>query len=179
MDEKALIEGCVKEDARAQKMLFDKYASKMLAVCMRYFNNKMEAEDILQEGFIKVFKHIRNYEQKGSFEGWMRRIFVNTALDEIRKKKMNFDESDIEEIPFKIGFEQHNSEDQLFADDLMKIVQALPTGYRTIFNLFAIEGYSHKEIADMLNISESTSKSQYFRAKALLKTQLEKIDFER
>lgn len=178
MDEKTLINGCVKGEARAQKALFDKFASKMLVVCLRYFPNKMEAEDVLQDGFVKVFQKIEHYKFDGSFEGWLRRVFANTALDEIRRRKTNIEEQDVSEFSYKIS--SNNATDgDLQADDLLKMVQALPVGYRVVFNMFAIEGYSHKEIAEILDIPENTSKSQFFRAKALLKTQLEKIEFER
>lgn len=178
MDEKTLIAGCVKGDAKAQKTLFDKYASKMMVVCMRYFPNKMEAEDILQDGFVKVFQKIDHYKHEGSFEGWLRRVFANTALDEIRRKRTNIEEQDVSELSYKIT-NHESTDDDLQADDLLKMVQGLPDGYRIVFNMFAIEGYSHKEIAETLGISENTSKSQFFRAKAFLRTQLEKIEFER
>jgi RNA polymerase sigma-70 factor (ECF subfamily) len=178
MDEKTLIAGCVKGDAKAQKALFDKFASKMMVVCMRYFPNKMEAEDILQEGFVKIFQKIENYKFDGSFEGWMKRVFANTALDEIRRRKTILEEQDVSEYSYKI-FNNSSTDENLRADDLLKMIQALPVVYRVVFNMFAIEGYSHKEIAEILDISENTSKSQFFRAKALLKAQLEKIEFER
>lgn len=178
MDEKTLIAGCVKGDAKAQKTLFDKFSSKMLVVCMRYFPNKMEAEDILQDGFVKVFQKIDHYKHDGSFEGWMRRVFANTALDELRRRKTIFEEQDVADISYKLPGSVQTDE-SLRAADLLKLVQALPDGYRTVFNMFAIEGFSHKEIAEQLGISESTSKSQFFRARAYLQTQLEKIDFER
>jgi RNA polymerase sigma factor (sigma-70 family) len=178
MDEKTLITGCVKGDAKAQKALFDKYASKMMVVCMRYFPNKMEAEDILQDGFVKIYQKIDHYKHDGSFEGWLRRIFANTALDEIRRRKTNIEEQDVSEFSYKIT-NNETTDGDLQADDLLKMVHALPDGYRIVFNMFAIEGYSHKEIAEKLGISENTSKSQFFRAKAFLRTQLEKIEFER
>lgn len=179
MDDKTLIAECVKGNAKAQKALFDKYASKMLAVCMRYFSNQMEAEDVLQDGFVKVFNNLDKYDDRGVFEGWMRRIFVNTALDELRRRKMQFSEEDIGDISYKIEPASKRTDDNILAEDLMKLVRAMPEGYRIIFNLFAIEGYSHKEIAQQLNIEESTSKSQYFRARAFLRQRLEKLNFER
>lgn len=178
MDEKTLITGCVKGDAKAQKALFDRYASKMMVVCMRYFPNKMEAEDVLQDGFVKIFQKIENYKFDGSFEGWMKRIFANTALDEIRRRKTVIEEQDVSEYSYKI-FNNSSTDENLRADDLLKMIQAMPVGYRVVFNMFAIEGYSHKEIAEILDIPENTSKSQFFRAKAFLKAQLEKIEFER
>lgn len=178
MDEKTLIAECVKGNAKAQKTLFDKTSSKMMVVCLRYFPNRMEAEDILQDGYIKVFQNIGNYKHDGSFEGWMRRIFANTALDEIRRRKTVLEEQDVSDFSYKIT-NHEKTDGNLQADDLLKMVQELPDGYRIVFNMFAIEGYSHKEISDILEISENTSKSQFFRARALLRTQLEKIDFER
>jgi RNA polymerase sigma-70 factor (ECF subfamily) len=138
----------------------------------------MEAEDILQEGFVKIFQKIENYKFDGSFEGWMKRVFANTALDEIRRRKTILEEQDVSEYSYKI-FNNSSTDENLRADDLLKMIQALPVVYRVVFNMFAIEGYSHKEIAEILDISENTSKSQFFRAKALLKAQLEKIEFER
>lgn len=179
MDNTTLIAECVKGDAKAQKALFDKYASKMLAVCMRYFPSQMEAEDVLQDGFVKVFSHIDKYDDRGSFEGWMRRVFVNTALDELRKRKMAFTEEDISEIPYRIEHASKGTDEEIIAEDLMKLIRTMPEGYRVVFNLFAIEGYSHKEIAQQLQIEESTSKSQYFRARAFLRQQLEKLNIGR
>lgn len=178
MDEITLINGCVKGDAKAQRMLFDRFAPKMLAVCMRYTSDQMEAEDILQEGFIKIFNKLSDFKMDGSLEGWIRRIMVNTSIDNIRKNKRIKEEANIDDVGYKISDEMLPSDD-IMAEDLMKLIMEMPEGYKVVFNLFAIEGYSHKEIADTLNISENTSKSQYSRARAYLRTQLEQLKIER
>lgn len=178
MDEVTLINECVKGNAKAQRMLFDKFAPKMLAVCLRYTNNQMEAEDVLQDAFIKVFQKINAFNMEGSLEGWIRRIMVNTSIDAIRKNKLNNLGANIDDVGFKIS-EASLPSDHIMADDLMKIIQCLPEGYKVVFNMYAIEGYSHKEIGELLKISENTSKSQYSRARAYLKTQLEQLKIER
>lgn len=178
MDDNTLVIECVKGNAKAQRMLFDKFASKMMAVCMRYANDTMEAEDVLQEGFVKVFGKLADFKMEGSLEGWIRRIMVNTSLDALRKNKRFQNDSKLEDVDFKISSSELAS-DHLLAEDLLKMIQALPEGYKIVFNLFAIEGYSHKEIADLLGVSENTSKSQYSRAKAYLRHELEKLEIER
>ncbi len=167
MTESQLIQGCRDGDAACQRLLYDTFQSKMLGVCMRYFPDKMEAQDVLQDGFIKVFKNIDSFEEKGSLEGWIRRIMVNTALEQIRKEARKGQKVSFENESLLI-VEPEIASDQMEANDILKFVQALPTGYRAIFNLFAIEGYSHNEIAEQLNISVNTSYSQYHRARALL-----------
>ncbi|MFN5325075.1 MAG: RNA polymerase sigma factor [Bacteroidota bacterium] len=166
MSEKELIEGCIRNHPAAQEALFKRFSGKMLAVCCRYTANKSEAEDILQDGFIKVFQKLDLFRGDGSLEGWIKRIMVNTALDLLRRNKkliMNElgEEWEVADPGLKPG-------DSIQAKDLMLLIQTLPNGFRTVFNLYAIEGYSHKEIGDLLGISESTSKSQYSRARAQL-----------
>ena len=178
MDDSALVKKCIKGDARAQRALFDKFAPKMLGVCMRYSKNIDQAEDVLQDGFVKVFTKLSNYSGNGSLEGWIRRIIVNTALDEIRRNVKFQNNVNVDDIDYKLELDSHIVEG-LAADDLMKLINDLPDGYRAVFNMFAIEGYSHKEIAMQLNISENTSKSQYSRARAYLKTKLEELGIER
>lgn len=178
MDDNTLVIECVKGNAKAQRMLFDKFASKMMAVCMRYANDTMEAEDVLQEGFVKVFGKLSDFKMEGSLEGWIRRIMVNTSLDALRKNKRFQNDSKLEDVDFKTSSSELAS-DQLLAEDLLKMIQALPEGYKIVFNLFAIEGYSHKEIEDLLGVSENTSKSQYSRARAYLRHELEKLEIER
>ena len=159
-----IIEACIKGKARAQRELYKTFAPAMLAVCYRYARDKEEAEDFLQEGFIKVFQKIEQYDGKGSFEGWIKRIMINSAIDQLRKQKtqsVEIDESISELL-------QHIDPDELSMEYLFNIIQELPTGYRMVFNLYAIEGYSHKEIGQELGISESTSRSQYTRARAIL-----------
>ncbi|MCT4582383.1 MAG: sigma-70 family RNA polymerase sigma factor [Flavobacteriales bacterium] len=177
MTNEQLIENCLEGNARAQKMLFEKFGPKLLGVCYRYANNQDEAQDLLQDGFIKIFEKLDKYSGIGSFEGWMRRIIVNTALDNIRKNKKFQLHTDIDETGFKIPSNDF-IEERLAAEDLIKILQSIPIGYKTIFNLYAIEGYSHKEIAEQLNITTSTSKSQYSRAKALLREKITKLNLK-
>ncbi len=178
MDESALVKKCIKGDARAQRALFEKFAPKMLGVCMRYAKNTEQAEDVLQDGFVKVFTKLSNYSGNGSLEGWIRRVIVNTALDEIRRNVKFQNNVNVDDVDYKLELNSHIVEG-LAADDLMKIINDLPDGYRVVFNMFAIEGYSHKEIAMQLNISENTSKSQYSRARAYLKVKLEELGIER
>ncbi len=173
MSEAELIKECIAGKALAQKRLYQTYSSKMMGVCLRYAGNYDEAKDVLQEGFIKLFEKLGTFSGTGSFEGWMRRIFVNTALDAYRKNKQERQLLDIDDVGYFLSVKELVT-DEMAAEDLMKILQKIPVGYRTVFNLFAIEGYSHKEIADMLGITESTSKSQYSRARDFLKNILEK-----
>lgn len=166
--EQDIIQGCIKQDRYFQKYLYDCFASRMLGVCMRYAKDKAEAEDMLQEGFVKVFQNISRFEFKGSFEGWIRRIMVFTAINYYKYRARKFQEDlDVEyyDAPYN-----DNIIDQISAKEIMALVQQLPDGYRLIFNLFAIEGYSHKEIADQLGIAVGTSKSQYARARAHMKS---------
>lgn len=178
MEDSALVKKCIKGDARAQRALFEKFAPKMLGVCIRYAKNSDQAEDILQDGFVKVFTKLSNYSGNGSLEGWIRRIIVNTALDEIRRNIKFQNNISVDDVDYKLELDSHIVEG-LTAEDLMKIINDLPDGYRIVFNMFAIEGYSHKEIAMQLNISENTSKSQYSRARAYLKNKLEELGIER
>jgi RNA polymerase sigma-70 factor (ECF subfamily) len=173
MNNEQLIEECVKGNARAQKMLYEKFGPKLFAVCNRYASNYEESQDVLQDGFVKIFEKLSSYKGEGSFEGWMRRIVVNTALDAIRKnQKLKFN-VDVDTVTNQLSTDQ-TILGELAAADLLKLLQKLPLGYRTIFNLYAIEGFSHKEIAEQLDITISTSKSQFSRAKAILREILEK-----
>lgn len=178
MDYKSLIQNCNKGDQVSQRKLFEIFAPKMLGVCMRYFTSKQEAEDVLQEGFIKIYTNLNKYNFEGSFEGWVRRIMVNTALDTIRKNVKYRDDIEIDSVDYKVT-SNGNIIESMVRDELLILIQELPTGYRTVFNLFAIEGYSHKEIAEQLEISENTSKSQFSRAKSLLRKKLEDVGIER
>ena len=175
MSDDELVQGCLTKNVKAQRLLFQRFAPKMMGVCLRYANSSIEAEDMLQDGLIKVFEKLEMYSGKGSLEGWVRRIVVNTALDTIRKnKKMKFNTS-IDEVEFSLKKDQYIIED-LTAKELMKILQTIPVGYRTVFNMYAIEGFSHKEIAEELGISVSTSKSQLSRARSVLKGIIENND---
>lgn len=178
MDDEALIDDCISGNARAQKSLFDRFAPKMLGVVLRYVNDKERANDILQDSFIKIFQNLTSFKKDGSLEGWVRRIVVNTALDYLRRNKKYLGHVEITDISLNVS----NSSDaigKLEKESLMEIIQSLPDGYRMVFNLYAIEGYSHKEIADKLEISENTSKSQYSRAKTAIQKLLEKYGIER
>lgn len=174
-----LISRLKKEDKKAQKELYDKYSGLFYVICLRYSANSDEAKDFLQEGFIKIFLNIKQYNAKGSFEGWMKRIIINNAINNYHKELKRRYAVDIDEV-YNLESDNYKIDESDFSyEELLQFVQKLPKGYRTIFNLFAIEGYKHKEIAEMLDISESTSKSQYHRAKKILQTWLTKIKEER
>jgi RNA polymerase sigma-70 factor, ECF subfamily len=164
--ENELIEGCKKHDRHAQEALFQQFSGKMYALCCRYVKSKMEAEDVLVMAFSKIFERIDQYKAEGSFEGWIRKVIVNESLTYLRKNKNMYLETDIEAADREPDYTQLES--QLEAEDLLKMIDSLPTGYRIVFNMYAIDGYSHKEIATHLGINENTSKSQLSRARTLL-----------
>ena len=164
--EAQLVKALQKGDAKAQRQVYEKYSSRMLGLCIRYVGDKMTAEDILVEGFMKVFDKIDQFKNEGSFEGWIRRVMVNEALGYLRQRKRILDDGELDEAQ---GIADYGYADQnLNAEELLQLIESLPVGYRTVFNLYAIEGYSHAEIADSLGITESTSKSQLHRARAML-----------
>ncbi|MHB1921227.1 MAG: RNA polymerase sigma factor [Chitinophagaceae bacterium] len=165
-DEAMLLEACRQNNLSAQKAFYQHFSPSMLGVCYRYVKNLQDAEDILQEGFIKVFSHLGQYQARGSLEGWIKRIMVNTALNHLKKNKEFRQSLNLERIPGLSGSPE--GEEVLFTKDLIELIRSLPTGYRTVFNLYAIEGFSHQEIGKMLGISENTSRSQYSRAKTML-----------
>jgi RNA polymerase sigma factor (sigma-70 family) len=170
-DEKRLLKGLLANKPEAQQQLFSMYAGKMMAVCYRYSKNREEAEDILQEGFMRVFRKIETYQGTGSLEGWMRKVFSNVAIRHYQKNSRLYIVSDIDDL-----YEEPSTEvlaQEFEAEDLLKMVQSLPDGYRMVFNLFALEGYSHEEIAEELGISVGTSKSQLARARKALQRMLE------
>lgn len=166
ISESDLLTGCLAGDRRMQEELYRRFSPRMYAVCLRYAGNAEEAQDILQEGFIKVFKKLDSFRSEGSFEGWVRRIFVNTAIEFFRRKRYLMPVTEKEENT--IEGKTASALDDLAAKDILALVQELSPGYRTVFNMYVIEGYTHKEIADMLGISEGTSKSQLSRAKVIL-----------
>lgn len=174
MDEQQLINGCRKGDRQAQKALYDTYARKMMGVCLRYVDDRETARDLLQDGFVRVFTSLDTYAGNGSFEGWMRKIFVNGALEYLRRNDVLREADDLEGTAYLVG-EDSSVLSELAASDLMRMVQELPDGFRTVFNLFAIEGYSHKEIGELLGITESTSRSQYTRAKQVLQRKVKAL----
>ena len=164
--ESDLIKGCMEGNRRMQEELYRRFSPRMYAVCLRYAGNAEEAEDILQEGFIKIFKKLDSFRSEGSFEGWVRRIFVNTAIEHFRRKRYLLPVTEKEENTIEGKYT--SVLDDLGAKDIMALVQELSPGYRTVFNMYVVEGYTHREIADILGISEGTSKSQLSRAKVIL-----------
>jgi len=166
MSDKELVNGCSKGDRKFQQALYNQFCRRLLAICVRYARSVPEAEDILQEGFIKAFDHIRNFRYESKLETWLTRIMINTALNYQRKKLYLFPMIDVNDVPLKE--DEKISLAGFHLNELLNFVQSLPDGCRVVFNMFAIEGYSHKEIAEMLSISEGTSKSQYSRARQLL-----------
>lgn len=171
------LEECIAGQPQSQKLLYEYFAPKMFGICLRYASDYHQAEDILQEGFIKVFNNLHRFRREGSFEGWLKRIFINTSIEYYRKSANNYTLPLVEEI-LTVDF-SGKAISNLRHQDLLKVIQDLPTGYRTVFNLYAIEGYSHKEIAQMLKIREGTSKSQLARARNLLKKLIQQQEDER
>jgi RNA polymerase sigma-70 factor (ECF subfamily) len=166
------VQRCLRGDAQAQKQFYERFAKRMLGVCFRYAGNLHEAEDLLQDGFIRAFHRLKDFRGEGSLEGWLRRIMVTTALNFLKRERH-----------IREQFELTNASDEaspmldvlkrMEADEVMKLIQRLSPGYRTVLNLFIIEGYSHKEIGDLLGINESTSRSQFTRARQLLQKMIE------
>ncbi|MDX5479546.1 MAG: sigma-70 family RNA polymerase sigma factor [Cyclobacteriaceae bacterium] len=170
ISEQDIIKGCLKGERKAQQHLYESYSKKFLAICLRYVKDRDLAEDVMIEGFMKIFEKLSQFESKGSFEGWMKRIIVTQSLLTLRNNR---------HLNMEVHVEGHleNADsvyelDHLEAADLMELIKDLPVGYRTVFNLYAIEGYSHAEIADLLGITESTSKSQLNRARNVLKQKI-------
>ena len=170
-----LIESCIKGDRASQKAIYDRLAPRMLPLCMRYVGDRSLAEDVLQDGFITLFTHLDSYKGNGSFEGWARKIFVTTALMELRKKdalRMSDELDTVRGMKADLPSQGQN----IGYKELMKLVMQLPAGFRTVFNMYAVEGYSHKEIGDILGISESTSRTQLSRARICLQNMIKEIE---
>ena len=170
-----LIESCIKGDRAAQKVVYDRLAPRMFPLCIRYVGDRELAEDILQDGFVTLFTHLSDYKGDGSFEGWARKIFVTTALMELRRKdalKMSDDLEVVRGMKTEITGQLQN----IGYKDLIKVITQLPPGFRTVFNMYAIEGYSHKEIGEILGISETTSRTQLSRARTWLQNKLKEIE---
>jgi RNA polymerase sigma factor (sigma-70 family) len=166
-----LLQGCIKNDASAQQELYQRCSPKMLSVCYRYAKNREDAEDMLQEGFIKVFSQISKFEKRGSLEGWILRIMVHTCINHLKKNKKFNDNVDLAYAGNLVVREDYIPS-IIQAKQIVETIRTLPIGYRTVLNLYAIEGYSHKEIGQLLDIEESTSRSQYTRAKSMLEEML-------
>ena len=171
VSEADLIQGSIEGNREMQEVLYHRFSPKMYAVCLRYSGNTTDAQDLLQEGFIKVFKNLSKYRGEGSFEGWMRRIFLNTSIEHYRKKVNLLSVTETQEVT--IEDREWNILDNLAEKDIISMIHELSPGYRVVFNMHVIEGYSHKEIADILGINEGTSKSQLARAKGVLKKMVE------
>jgi len=169
--ESDLIKGCINGDPQMQKLLYQRFSSMMYGVCLRYSESNEDANDVLQEGFIKVFKNLYKFRGDGSFEGWIRRIFINTSIEHYRKKVKLYNVSEVQENT--VEDKDLSALDSLATKDILNIINELSPGYKQVFNLHVVEGYSHKEIADMLGITEGTSKSQLARAKGVLKKMIE------
>jgi RNA polymerase sigma factor (sigma-70 family) len=176
VDDREIIDGCARHERRAQQMLYDKYSRFLLGVCLRYATDKAEAEDILQDSFLKIYFSIKDFSGTGSFAGWLRKVAVNTAITHYHKNLKFRYHIEIEEyVSVETGVSSFE-EDLFTADELFRVLNELPAGYKMVFNLYAVEGYKHKEIAEMLGIDTNTSKSQYSRAKAVLREKLEKLN---
>ena len=167
MTEELMLAGCLKNNAAAQEALYNRFSPRMLGVCYRFAKNREDAEDMLQEGFIKVFTQMHQYRNEGALEGWIRRIIVHTCINNLKKNKRFNESLDIVHA-HGVQVREESVPSIVQAKQVVECIRLLPIGYRTVLNLYAIEGYSHKEIADMLDIEESTSRSQYTRAKQML-----------
>jgi RNA polymerase sigma-70 factor (ECF subfamily) len=168
---KELIDRCLQGNPKAQEILYKQYSPRMYGICLRYAQNTLEADDILQEAFIKVFKYLSDFNHEGSFEGWIRRIVINTAINYYRSKIREWDEVSIDRAGHENDLKSTDI-DKMTRDDLLNIIRELPEGYRVVFNLYVIEGYNHQEIGKLLNISENTSKSQLSRARVVLQQKI-------
>lgn len=176
VNDREIIDGCARHERRAQQMLYDKYSRFLLGVCLRYATDKAEAEDILQDSFLKIYFSIKDFSGTGSFAGWLRKVAVNTAITHYHKHLKRRYHIEIEEyVSVETGVNSFE-EDLFTSDELYQVLNELPAGYKMVFNLYAVEGYKHKEIAEMLGIDTNTSKSQYSRAKAVLREKLEKLN---
>lgn len=167
MTEQAIIAGCLQNDVAAQRELYNRYSPKMLSVCYRFAQSREDGEDMLQEGFIKVFTQMHTFQNKGAFEGWIRRIIVHTCINFLKKYKKFNESVDLAYADY-IQVKEETVPSIMQARQIIECIRLLPLGYRTVLNLYALEGYSHKEIGQMLDIEESTSRSQYTRAKSML-----------
>jgi RNA polymerase sigma-70 factor (ECF subfamily) len=169
------LKACINGDRKAQKQLYEKFAPRLFGTCLRYAKNSTDAEDILQEGFIKIFKYLNDFRNEGHLEGWMRKIMVTTALNFYKRKSLLNKNIDLDNIN-PVSVTEPDAVSMLSKEELLSLVQQLPDGYRIVFNLYSIEGYSHKKIGEMLNISINTSKSQLARARISLQQKIHKLN---
>jgi RNA polymerase sigma-70 factor (ECF subfamily) len=175
LDQQQLIIGCKRKDTWARKQLYELYAPTMWGICVRYVNERETARDILQEGFIKVYTKIDSYSGAGSFEGWMKKIFITSALEYLRAARVFRSNVNLNDYGETISNFDESIVEKISAEEILRCINELPAGFKTVFNLYAIEGYSHAEIAQMLNIKESSSRSQLARARYLLQTKIQDL----
>jgi RNA polymerase sigma factor (sigma-70 family) len=177
MTDEELVALCIRGNHEAQRELWNRFSRKMMSVCMRYVGNKNDAEDVLQEGFIKAFQNLKQWKGDGPLGGWMRSIMVNTALTHLRKQqRWNMESGDIERV--EQPSDEMDAMKQMQEQEIIQLIASMPAGYRTVFNLYAIEGYAHQEIAMQLSISESTSKTQFLKARNWIQKRLTKKELE-
>ena len=176
MTDKELVDGCIREDRKYQKILWNLYSSKLMALCLRYCKNQEEAEDALMESFVRIYDKMPTFRYQSSLETWMRRIAVNISINKLRAQKDIWRE--LSDSEYELGYDDYGLK-QLEAKQIMLLVEQLPVGYRTVFNLFAVEGYSHKEIAEMMGIDEGTSRSQLAKARKALQDLLQQLNISR
>ena len=176
LDEQKLVKDCLKQHPAAQKLLYDTFAEQMLGTCFRYTKSMNDAEEVLQQGFIKVFQNLHQFRSEGDLGAWIRRIMVNTALEKFRQNKIKFIDSEIFEFKDSLSYE--DIESNISANDILKVMQELSPQYRTVFNLYVNEGYSHKEISEKLNISVGTSKSNLSRARTILQKRVLSLNLD-
>ncbi len=174
-NEQQLISEAIANNRQAQQQLYTKYASKMLSVCRQYIKDIHLAEDVMITGFMKMFTNLKKFENKGSFEGWMKRIMIHECIDYLRVKKNSFNHKDIDDVIYSEEEDNYEMEGDFSIDDIQLLIDNLPEGYKMVFNLYIIEGYKHNEIAELLNISEGTSKSQLSHAKRQLQIQITEL----
>ena len=173
--ENAILKGCIKGSPSAQRELFENYSRQLLGICMRYTDSVAEAEDVLQEGFVKIFMNVSHFKGQGSLMAWMRRIMINTAITHYHKMRKHKYHDDIDDVRESKMEETGFNEADFTQEELLNVIQQMPEGYRMVFNLYAIEGYKHREISEIMDIDENTSKSQYSRARKWLQERLMKL----
>lgn len=176
-EEKTLIQHAIENNRHAQQQLYNQFSPRMLSVCRQYIKDLHHAEDVMITGFMKIFTNLKTFENKGSFEGWMKRIMIHECIDYLRVKKNNFTHQDIEDI-ILLEKEEIYENNEFSIDDIQLLIDNLPNGYKMIFNLYVIDGYKHQEIAELLKISEGTSKSQLAHARKMLQTQINQLKME-
>jgi len=177
--EEQIIDGCANNDRKMQKELYDKYSPVLYAICLRYARNRDDAKDILQDGFVRIFLNINQFSRQHSFEGWMKRIMINTSITHYKQNSKYYYQQDISEVEQTTVLTEHFDSDEFTREELMNVLQSISDGYRMVFNLYVLEGFKHREIADTLGIDVATSKSQFHRAKKIIQEKLKKLTKEK